>query len=106
MAGHRQFQPAAKGRAMHGHDQWSSDIFYLKQERKQARASLGLAGSDLAEFFYVRAGDERTAATNQHYGLCRIVLAYLLNGLGNPLGDPRAQSVHWRVIDGDDRDIF
>ena len=77
-----------------------------KQEREQACASLRLAGCDLAEFLDVRAGDERTAATNQHYGLYRIVLAYLLNGLGNPLGNPRAQGVHRRVIDGDNCDIF
>jgi hypothetical protein len=75
---------------MYGHHHWFLHIFYLKQERKQARSSLGLAGCDLTEFFYVRAGDERTASPNQHYGLYRIVLAYLLNGLGNPLGDTRA----------------
>src|SRR5579863_2455415 len=91
---------------MDGHHHWFLHIFYLEQERKQAWASLGLAGGNLAEFFYVRAGDERTAATNQHHSLYRIILAYLLNGLGNPLGDTRAQGVHRRVIDGDNCDIF
>jgi hypothetical protein len=91
---------------MDSHHHGFSHIFYLKQEWKQARASLGLSGRDLVEFLYVRAGDERTAATNQHYDLYRIVLAYLLNGLGNPLGNTRAQGVHRRVIDGDNCDIF
>jgi len=90
---------------MHGHDHWSSHIFYLKQERKQARASLGLAGSDLAEFLYVRAGDERAAATNQHHSLDAIVMAHLRNSLCNRFRDPGAQSVHWWVIDGDNCDI-
>ena len=91
---------------MHGHHYWFSHIFYLKQERKQARPSLGLAGRDLAEFFYVRAGDERTAAANQHHSLDAIVMAHLRNSLSNRLRDPRAQSVHWWVIDGDNCDIF
>ena len=105
MAGHRQFQSAAKGRAMNGHHHWSWHIFDLKQERKQACASLRLAGCDLAEFLYVRAGDERTAATNQHHSLDAIVMAHLRNSLCNRLRDPGAQSVHWRVIDGDNCDI-
>ena len=106
MASHGKLKATAEGAAMNGHHNGFAHIFYLKQKRKQARASRGFARRDLDKLFYVRAGDECAAPTNQHHSFDAVVFGCLLRGFGNPLRDGAAQGVHGRIIDGDDCDIF
>ena len=106
MASHRQFQSAAEGVAMNRHDHGLSLFSICSRHRKQALCSLLLAGRDLAEFFYVGAGDKRSPGANQHHALYAIVLTSLFEGFGDPLRDGGTQCVYWRIIDCDDCDIF
>ena len=58
---HCEFEAAAEGGAVDGHDHRLGAIFDSEQQRLEAVAAGGFTGGDLAEFLDVRAGDERAA---------------------------------------------
>src|SRR5215471_3386633 len=64
-----------------------------------------LPRSNLAKLLDVRAGDERTAAANQH-GRMQVGVGFqFANGFSDALRHTRTERVDRRIIDGNDRDV-
>src|SRR5262249_19118943 len=104
VSGHRELQASSERTSVNRCNRGLA-VFDLQQQREQAGSARSFSGSDLAEFLYVGAGDESTSAANQHCGFYGIVLADLLDRIGDPSRNIRAQGVHWRIVDGKDRDL-
>ncbi len=58
----------------------------------------------LAELADVGPGDEAAPGADQHHRLHRRIGIALVDGRDDALGNPRAQGVHWRIVDSDHAD--
>ena len=83
----------------------ATKVFDRPEDRVQPHLALRPTRGDLGELLDVRAGDEGPAAADQDDPPDRIVLPGGLHKLPNPFRDPRAQGIHRRVVDRDDRDV-
>ena len=106
MAGHGGFQAAPERRAVDRGDDGLGRFLNAVQDGVEARPAPALAaGSHFPELSDVRAGDKGPAAANQHDRLHGIVFVELLYSAGNSFRHSRAQSVHRRIIYGQDTDV-
>src|SRR5260370_33507339 len=106
MTTHRSFESATERTPVdRGHHRFRAALDLVDNGR-QARTLLPVAArSDLAEFLYVRAGDETSPAADAHDRLnCGIFLEFL-DACNDSFRDSRAQGIHRRIVDCDDSDI-
>ncbi len=105
MAGLRQLQAAAEGRAVNRADDGFRTVLDDREHRVQTLVAFLLAGGDLAELLDVSPRDECAAAADQHDRFDRRVGAGRLHVFDHPFGDARAQRVNGRIVDRHDRDV-
>src|SRR5262249_20434492 len=64
-----------------------------------------LARGDLLEFFDVCACDKRPPSADQNRRLHAWIFVDLIDGGGNPVAHSLSQSIHRRIVDGNDGDV-
>ena len=105
VTGHREFESAAKRSPVNRNHDRLAAIFNLQEKRQQPGAALAFAGSHLAEFFDIRASDERAAATDQNSRLHSGIFDELCNGFADAFRHAGTQRIHRRIVNRDDGNV-
>jgi hypothetical protein len=104
VTGHRQLQPAAERRAMHGHHHRLWHILNLLQQVVDDWRTSSAAPRDLFETFDVSAGHEGSAGADDDDRANRAVTGHRLEGGAETVDHVLGERIDRRIIDADERD--
>jgi hypothetical protein len=103
MAGHCGFEASAKRSAMDRGYNWLRRVFDALEHAIEAGSAAAVApGGNLSELANVGAGDERSAASDQHNRLDRGVFSQLFYSGDNAFRYSRAKGVDRGIVDRQD----
>jgi hypothetical protein len=105
VAGHRGFKPSAKSSPVNCGYHRLRAVFDRPQEIEEVDSFATLSRSDLAELFYVRAGDKGLARANQHSAFDIAIASYGRDCIRDALGYTWAEGIDWWIVDRDDGNV-
>src|ERR1700752_4446290 len=83
VAGHRNLEAAPERCAVYRDYNGLTRVLNFEKQWKQASAALGFSGRHLLEFFDIRAGNERSPASNQNGGCHAGIFSDLIDCVAN-----------------------
>ena len=101
---HRDFEPATERRSMDRHDYRLGAVLDPRQQRMKIAGGFTISPRGTLQSVDVGAGDEGLSRAHDHDGGDRRIALRALYRFGERRGNAGTESVHWWVIDGDDRD--